>query len=394
MAARDRREVAIAHLERHGAGIEAPTLEPPGCARAHARHFLLHALDVDEIKWLVREYGESTRIALEEGVDAVEIHANHDDVVQWFLSPLTNHRTDQYGGSFENRIRYLREITESIRSHAPKPFTYGLRLCMDEFIDGGYGVEECMKFVETFTADGTVDYFSLDVGSNFGSPSYVQVGWHDDAEWAGLCGTIKQATNLPVVYCGRVTTPEQADAIIAAGQADVVAVVRATIADTEFLNKAKGVNPEPLKPCIGLNECINRKQVEGLPYACGVSTRWAREWELRDLPSRTSKPRNVLVVGAGPAGTELACQLTEQGHTVRLWEKADRVGGLLNVAAKLRSKSSTSLPKQKRVASYVAANAASAGSRRARCCRDKSRNGTFMLGSSKTRNRPRCTTSI
>ncbi len=314
-------------------------LGPSATFSSYDDHRIAHALHTDEIAWLVREYGESAAIALEEGADAIEIHANHDDVVQWFLSPLTNLRTDGYGGSFANRIRYLREIVESIRSQAPKPFTFGLRLNMDEMVDGGYGPDECARFIEAFTADGTVDYFSLDVGNNFGSPSYVQVGWHDDAEWAGLCGLLKRSTHLPVVYGGRVTTPEQAETILAAGQADLVAMARATFADAEVVNKARGTNRIPLRPCIGLNECINRKLVEGLKYACGVSPTWAREWELRNLAERTSRPRSVLVVGGGPAGMELAGLCAEQGHRVQLWERTPHLGGLLAVASKVRANS-------------------------------------------------------
>ena len=328
---------AGAHLSVQMVQQGGKPLGPSSTYSSYDDHRIAHALDTDEIAWLVREYGESAALALEGGVDAVEIHANHDDVVQWFLSPLTNLRTDGYGGSFEHRIRYLREIVQSIRAHAPGPFTFGLRLCMDELIDGGYALDECMRFVETFTADGMVDYFSLDVGNNFSSPSYVQVGWHDDLEWAGLCGTVKQATHLPVVYTGRATSPEQAEQVLAAGQADLVAMARATFADTAIANKARGLDREPLRPCIGLNECINRKQVEGLRYACGVNPLWAREWEMRDLPARTSNPRRIVVVGAGPAGSELAGLCAEQGHEVQLWDRRPAVGGLLTVAATLRA---------------------------------------------------------
>ncbi len=310
---------------------------PSSTFSSYDDHRIAHALDTDEIAWLVREYGESAALAIDAGVDVIEIHANHDDVVQWFLSPLTNLRTDRYGGSFDNRLRYLREITESIRTLAPRPFTYGLRLCIDELIEGGYALDECQRIVEAFTADGTVDYFSLDVGNNFGSPSYVPSGWHDDIEWAALCGQVKQATNLPVVYTGRVTSPEQAEEVLAAGHADLVAMARATFADFDIVNKARGVNPEPIRPCIGLNECINRKQVEGLGYACGVNPQWAHEYELRDAPARTSRPQRVLVVGGGPAGMELAGLCAEQGHSVSLWEKGAALGGLLAVAALVRA---------------------------------------------------------
>ena len=296
-------------------------------------HRIAHALAADEVAWLIREYGQSAAIAIDAGVDAIEIHANHDDVVQWFLSPATNFREDAYGGSFDNRRRLLREICESIRDTATRPFTFGLRLCLDEMIDGGYGLDDCVRLVEAFTADGTVDYFSLDVGNNWGAPSYIPIGWHDDHEWSGLCGQVKQATHLPVVYAGRVTTPEQAEAVLAAGEADLVAVARATMADPEFVTKIEASGKPAIRPCIGLNECIHRKQVEGLTYACGVNPAFARE---RSVRTTASHPRDILVIGGGPGGSEFAGLAAEDGHRVRLWERNDHIGGALAVAAQLR----------------------------------------------------------
>jgi 2,4-dienoyl-CoA reductase-like NADH-dependent reductase (Old Yellow Enzyme family) len=309
---------------------------PSATFSGYADHRIAHALDLDEVRWLIREYGESAAIAIDAGVDAIEIHANHDDVVQWFLSPATNLRDDEYGGSFDNRRRFLREITETIRSLARRPFTFGLRLNLDENIEGGYDIDGCRQIVEAFTADGTLDYFSFDVGSNWDAPSYIPIPWYDDIAWAELCGQAKQATNLPVVYAGRVTSAEQAERVLAGGHADLVAMARATMADPAVVNKARGLVVEPVRPCIGLNECIHRKQVEGLAYACGVNPTFAREAELRGRATRTSRPRDVLVVGAGPGGSELAALCAEQGHTVHLWERNPHIGGALAVAALAR----------------------------------------------------------
>ena len=297
-------------------------------------HRIAHELDADEVRWLVSEYGDSAAIAIDAGVDAIEIHANHDDIVQWFLSPTTNFRDDGYGGSFEGRSRLLREIVTDIRAKAPRSFTFGLRLCMDELIDGGFGVDECMALMSLFTADGTIDYFSLDVGSNWGSPSYVPNGWHDDHEWSGLAGRAKQATSLPVVYGGRVTHAAQAERILAAGEADLVSMARATMADPDVVSKIASGDERGIRPCIALNECIHRKQIEGLPYACGVSPQWGRERTVHT--TTTSAPRDVLVIGGGPGGTELAALCAEHGHRVRLWEQKPNLGGALAVASRLR----------------------------------------------------------
>ncbi|MFM2070000.1 MAG: hypothetical protein RLZZ623_263 [Actinomycetota bacterium] len=309
-------------------------IAPSATFSGYNDHRIAHALDPDEVAWLVREYGESAAIAAEAGVDAIEIHANHDDVVQWFLSEATNHRTDAYGGSFENRRRLLKEIVESIRAHIDRPITFGLRLCLDEMIDGGYGIDECQRLIAAFTAEGLVDYFSLDVGNNWGAPSYIPIGWHDDHEWAPLCGLAKQATHLPVVYAGRVTTAEQAEQIIASGQADLVAMARATMADPELVAKTKSGRSELIRPCIGLNECIHRKLVDGITYACGVNPAFARERTVR--ASRTSAPRSILVIGGGPGGSELAALCAENGHQVSLWERNAHLGGALAIASRAR----------------------------------------------------------
>lgn len=310
-------------------------IAPSSTLSSYADHRVPHALDLGEMRWLVREYGESAAIAIDAGVDAIEIHANHDDVVQWFLSPLTNRRTDDYGGSFEGRRRFLREVVEAVRSHASRPITVGLRLCLDEMIDGGFGVDECAATVATFTAEGTVDYFSLDVGSNWGDPSYIPSAWYDDHQWAPLCGQVKAATHLPVVYAGRVLDVAQAEAVLAAGQADIVAMARATMADPELVAKTIAGAEDRVRPCIGLNDCIHRKLVEGLVYACGVNTRFAREAEPEPAPAIAA--RTVLVVGGGPAGTELAALCAERGHHVELWERQSHLGGALAVAALARA---------------------------------------------------------
>ncbi|MCU0260075.1 MAG: hypothetical protein MUE78_03565, partial [Ilumatobacteraceae bacterium] len=250
---------------------------PSATFSGHHSHDIAHAMTVEEIEWLVREYGESAAIALDAGVDAIELHANHDDLLEWFLSPLTNHRADAYGGDPERRRRLLREVVGAIRTNATRPFTLGLRLCLDQLLTGGLHIDDCCRLVEAFTAEGEIDYVSVDIGNNWNGPSYIPIAWHDDHEWSALAGQVKAATHLPVVYCGRVTEPEHAARVIAAGEADIVAVARATMADPDFAIKARHDRDDQIRPCIGLNDCIHRKLVDGLPFACGVNPAFARE---------------------------------------------------------------------------------------------------------------------
>ena len=209
-------------------------------------------------------------------------------------------------------------------------------------IEGGYGIDDCCEMVAGFTADGGVDYFSFDIGGNWGAPSYIPSAWHrgdrHGDDWADLCGLAKQATDLPVVYAGRIANAARAAEILAAGQADLVAMARATMADPEHVTKVRLGRAAEVRPCIGLNECIHAHMVDGLPYGCGSNPRWARESEPGQPPAVGPLARKeILVVGGGPGGTEFAGLAAERGHHVHLWERDDHLGGALAIAAAARA---------------------------------------------------------
>jgi 2,4-dienoyl-CoA reductase-like NADH-dependent reductase (Old Yellow Enzyme family) len=309
-------------------------IAPSATLSGYLDHRVPHALDADEVSWLVREYGESAALAAEAGADALELHANHDDVLQWFMSPLTNRRTDGYGGSFENRRRFVREVVEAMRASVGRPITLGLRLCLDEMIEGGYTIEGCQEIVSAFTGDGTLDYFSFDVGGNWGAVSYIPPGTYEEAEWAALAGEAKQATSLPTVYVGRVFDLATAEQVLDAGHADLVGMARGTIADPALVDKSRHGLSQLIRPCMGVNDCIDRRVVEGLEFACAANPYTGRE-HLGPLTA-TPNPQRVLVIGAGPAGLELAGLLAERGHEVVVWERSLHAGGQLALAATLR----------------------------------------------------------
>lgn len=324
-------------LHRHGAVgtvqmiLRAVAMQGPSSAGQLNRIACTnpHELEVHEIEWIVEEYAESARLCLEAGIDGVEIHANHNDIVQWFLSPISNRRDDQYGGSPDRRLALLIEIVSAMRAATDGRLAIGVRLCMDEYDEEGWGVEDCRHALGALERTDSVDFFSLDVGNNWGSPSYIPPAVHGSAPWAGICGDLAASTSLPVVYTGLVLDAEVGRRIINEGQAQVVGMNRALIADPELPNKVLEQRGADIRPCIGVNDCITRVQQEGLPFGCAVNPSAGQELLEIDPPSAA---RRVLVLGGGPAGMETAARASERGHSVTLWERRPELGGAMVIA--------------------------------------------------------------
>ena len=291
-----------------------------------------HVLDRDEIQWYVQEFGWSAHAAQRAGADGIDLHLNHDDLMEWFVSPLVNTRDDEYGGSLDNRLRFVREILRDIRERCGSDFTVGVRLNMFEEAPGGYDLEEGIEIARRLEATGMVDYLSLVAGSNWGNPSYIQTHVYPPAAWAELSGEFVKAVDIPIAYAGRVTTPEVAEQVLAAGQAHVVGVARALLADPDWVAKAAAGRSGEIRPCTGCDDCISSVIVERTAFACAVNPHAGTESTV-DWPVPATTARDVLVVGGGPAGLEVAARAAERGHRVRLWEASDRLGGLLRTAS-------------------------------------------------------------
>lgn len=289
-----------------------------------------HALTSEEIDYFVAEYGYSagqTRLA---GADGVELHMNHDDMLEWFLSPLTNRRDDEYGGDLAGRMRFPERVLNAVREAlGPSPLL-GVRLNIREDEPGGYDVDGAIAIAQRLENLGIVDYVSLTAGTPWGSPSYIQSHHHRPAAWAPLAGRIREALLLPVVYTGRVTSPALAESILVDRHADLIGMARAHIADADLLAKARTGREDEIRPCVGGNECISRRIVENTAFSCAVNPVAARE--ARGPAPDASVSRRILVVGGGPAGLELSGISAERGHDVTLWEAENRLGGQLRIA--------------------------------------------------------------
>ena len=325
-------------LHGHGATVSVQMVHQGGMPHgasavmsAPVINLMPHVMDQDDIDAFVREYAASARLSLEGRADGVEVHLNHDDIHEWFLSPFTNQRTDRYGGSLENRTRFAVETLQAIRDEVGSALTVGVRLNIREEVPGGYDVAGGVEIAQYLESTGLIDYVHGVVGSPWGNPSYIQPTYFDPAQWAALAGELTAALSIPVVHTGRINGPDAAERVLAAGHADIVGMARAHIAEGRILQKAREGRVTEIRPCVGGNECISRRYVEGLGFACAVNPRTSHEVE-GPWPA-VSGPRSLLVVGGGPAGMELAALTRESGFDVTLWEAADELGGQLRYAA-------------------------------------------------------------
>jgi 2,4-dienoyl-CoA reductase-like NADH-dependent reductase (Old Yellow Enzyme family)/thioredoxin reductase len=298
-----------------------------------------HALSVTEIHRFAAAYGRAAARAREAGFDGVEVHACHGLLINSFLSPLTNLRTDEYGGSLENRTRFLREILESIRSRAGSDFPVGVRMPGDERLEGGADAKEMAEIAVSLSP--LLSYVSVAGASEGGRKGGVTVPAVMSADfppgvYADSAGVLRAALDIPVILTGRVTTPEVAERLLRDGQADMVGMVRALLADPEWVTKVRSADTASLRLCTGDNEgCRQRTQFRtrggGMAIACTVNAAAGREAEFDIEPA--VQPGRVVVVGGGPAGMEAARIAHLGGHRVTLFERDAELGGQVRVAA-------------------------------------------------------------
>lgn len=324
-------------LHSHGATVSVQMVHQGGMPHGASAvmssptiNLMPHVMDTDDIDAFVKEYAESARLSMEGRADGIELHLNHDDLHEWFLSPLTNHREDKYGGSLENRCRFAVETMQAIRDVIGTSMTLGIRLNIREEVPGGYGVSGGVELAQYFESTGLIDYVHGVVGSPWGNPSYIQPTYFDPAQFAELSAELKKAISLPVIHTGRINSPVVAEQVLASGSADIVGMARAHIADGELLLKAREGRLDDIRPCVGGNECISRRYVENLPFGCAVNPQTSHEAEGPWPTAR--RQRRLLVVGGGPAGMELAALAKEGGLDVELWEADDELGGQLRYA--------------------------------------------------------------
>jgi 2,4-dienoyl-CoA reductase-like NADH-dependent reductase (Old Yellow Enzyme family) len=286
---------------------------------------------IDEI---VATFASTAALCEEGGLQGVEVHGAHSYLVQQFLSPLTNFRTDEYGGSFDNRMRFVLEVLRAIRTAVSPDFIVGIRLSTEE-VPGGLTGADNAQLIRRLEAEGLIDFVDLSMGGYYNEP--LMIGTMAEATGYELPSAepAAEAATVPVVVAGRFRTLEEADQVIAQGHADMVAMVRAHIADPDLIRKTIEAGAEEVRPCIGCNHgCIGAPQEGSLPHlGCTVNPAVGKELEIGgNPPGHTGSKRRVLVIGGGPAGMEAARLAKLRGLDVVLAEAADRLGGAIDIA--------------------------------------------------------------
>lgn len=292
-------------------------------------------MTIEEIKQVQQKFTDAAVRAKKAGYDGVELHGAHSYLIGQFFSPYYNKRTDEYGGSFENRMRFIDEIIDGIRAALGKSYPLSVRICGDEMtpnVPGTLNLEDGLQIGMHLEKKG-IDVLNVSNGSalngnaNCDSYSYSP-GWKKHVAKA-----FKEKLSIPIIATNTVKTPAFAEQLLEEGVCDFVGMARSQFADPMFMKKAKEGREDEIRTCIGCMFCRERLLVHRNSVACAVNPRMGREYIFGDLKVN-GQGRSVAVIGAGPGGMEASIVLAKRGFDVTLIEKEDKVGGTLNLASK------------------------------------------------------------
>jgi 2,4-dienoyl-CoA reductase (NADPH2) len=312
----------------------SPQLVAPSALQAPINPFKPRELDDAGIEKQIADFVNCATLAQSAGYDGVEIMGSEGYFINQFLVAHTNHRTDRWGGSYENRMRLALEIVSQVRAAVGERFIIIFRLSMLDLIAGGSSWEEVVQLAQAVERAGAT---IINTG----------IGWHEAriptiatkvprAAFAKVTAKLRGAVKIPLITTNRINTPEVAEQILAEGDADMVSMARPFLADPEFVNKAAAGRSDEINTCIGCNQACLDHTFGGKLTSCLVNPRACHETQLNYLP--VAQVKKVAVVGAGPAGLAAATVAAQRGHAVVLFDSADQIGGQFNVAKRVPGK--------------------------------------------------------
>ncbi|MFD7965496.1 FAD-dependent oxidoreductase [Streptomyces zaomyceticus] len=311
-----------------------PALVAPSAIKAPISPFVPNELTDAEVEQTVEDYARCAELAKEAGYDGVEVMGSEGYLINEFIAAATNRRTDRWGGSYENRVRFPLEIVRRIRERVGEDFILVYRLSMLDLVPGGSTLEEVVQLAKEIEAAGAT---IINTG----------IGWHEAriptiatsvprGAYTWVTKKLMGAVSVPLVTSNRINTPEVAEEILADGRADLVSLARPFLADPDFVAKAGADRADTINTCIGCNQACLDHTFNLKITSCLVNPRACHETELVLSPTRRAK--RIAVVGAGPAGLSCAVSAAERGHSVTLFDAAAEVGGQLNIAKRVPGK--------------------------------------------------------
>ncbi|RMP50734.1 2,4-dienoyl-CoA reductase FadH [Pseudomonas savastanoi pv. retacarpa] len=306
----------------------------PSAIQAPINPFTPRELDEEGIEKQIADFVTCSTLARSAGYDGVEIMGSEGYFINQFLAAHTNHRTDRWGGSYENRMRLAVEIVTRVREAVGADFIIIFRLSMLDLVEGGSTWEEIVQLAKAVEQAGAT---LINTG----------IGWHEAriptiatkvprAAFSKVTAKLRGSVKVPLITTNRINTPEVAERILSEGDADMVSMARPFLADPEFVNKAAAGHAERINTCIGCNQACLDHTFGGKLTSCLVNPRACHETELNYLPTRQVK--KIAVVGAGPAGLAAATVAAQRGHEVTLFDSASEIGGQFNIAKRVPGK--------------------------------------------------------
>ncbi|MDT3422091.1 2,4-dienoyl-CoA reductase-like NADH-dependent reductase (Old Yellow Enzyme family) [Pseudomonas protegens] len=297
------------------------------------------ALDQEMIDEIIQGYADAARRLHQAGLDGVELVASHGYLPAQFINPRVNRRTDGYNGELEQRLRFIREILDAMRASTDAEFIIGLRISADERDPEGLTEDESLAAVQLL--QGQLDYVHIVAGTSASLGGAVHIVPPMAVEAAYLAreaGTFKAKLSIPLFVTGRINQPQEAEAIIAKGQADVCGMTRALICDPQMPNKSDSGHSDDVRACIACNQACIGHFHKGLPISCIQHPETGREL-LYGQPKPSARGKRILVVGGGPAGMKAAAVAAQRGHHVTLYEASAQLGGQIQLAQLLPRRS-------------------------------------------------------
>lgn len=323
------------HVGQHGDFDNSyePSWSPSGLPSFHDSDGS-HAMTESEIEEIIESFVQAARRAKESGFDGIELFAAYNAIIDQFWLPFNNRRDDRWGGSFENRMRLSRTIMERIRKMAGDDFIIGMAVNMDPTAPVSQSIEYLQEIVAWHDERQLMDYVTCGTGSYFNHTGIIPNVFYADKLGAPHAEALKKVVRFAKVQCeAHIRTPENANYVVASGQADTVSIVRGQIADPHLANKAKEGRPEDVRPCLSCNQMCWGRRYRDYWISCLINPSAGREFEWggdRFTPAAT--PKKVLVIGGGVAGLETARVAAERGHHVTLAEASDKLGGQFRLA--------------------------------------------------------------